>query len=237
MFTSANNLSVLLNNNSYASFYVYYNNKIKVHKDKQGLYNTGYASINTSLEYLIQSPNTTSSFYLNYNIQNLKAVSISENTTYISIHKGYDSTSYLNTQSIEYLYIPDNIRTLYIKHCDLKHITVPNNVTSLILNYNTKLEYVNFIDNNPTSLTFNEGAFYGCTSLKYIKLPNRLSNIGANTFTSCTNLQYVILPNHMYELKTNTFNCCYKLQYVNTSNITIVGNNCFDSCYSLKYCD
>ncbi len=80
-------------------------------------------------------------------------------------------------------------------------------------------------------------AFYYCTSLKYITIPQEHSyQFGNNMFQYCYSLKYITLPK-INNLKTGTsaFNCCYSLQYISLPKSTgSISGSTFTSCFSLN---
>ena len=88
------------------------------------------------------------------------------------------------------------------------------------------------IPNSITSIGGN--AFYGCTSLESITLPNSITTIGYGAFVDCTNLSSVIIPDGVTRIENHTFNGCTKLTSVTIpASVTEIGSYAFENCYRL----
>ena len=63
----------------------------------------------------------------------------------------------------------------------------------------------------------------------------RVSEIDRYAFWNCTKLERVVIPEGITEIPDYTFQNCYKLKVVYLSrNIQTIGYNAFDGCYSLE---
>ena len=70
----------------------------------------------------------------------------------------------------------------------------------------------------PSSVTYSDktfeisnigdSAFYECSSLTDITLPNSLTSIGKMVFTSCTSLTSIVFPNNLTSLGEYAFSNC-----------------------------
>ncbi len=60
--------------------------------------------------------------------------------------------------------------------------------------------------------TIGDYAFYGCTSLVSVDLPDSLSSIGVCSFCECTSLTSVSLPSGLIMLNSNAFRGCTSLE-------------------------
>ncbi len=68
-------------------------------------------------------------------------------------------------------------------------------------------------------------AFYGCTGLTSITIPNSVTSIGSNAFKGCTKVTSVTIPNSVTEICPSAFNGCTML----TSIVVESGNTKYDS--------
>lgn len=86
---------------------------------------------------------------------------------------------------------------------------------------------------NYTVTSIGTCAFYYCTSLTNITIPNTVTTIGNSAF-AYSSLTEIIIPNSVTSLGTSTFLQCAGLSSVNLSdNITSVGYNTFSACINL----
>ena len=68
-------------------------------------------------------------------------------------------------------------------------------------------------------------AFYGCTSLTSITIPNSVTSIGEATFARCSGLTSVTIPNSVTSIGTSAFSGCSSL----ASIVVEEGNTIYDS--------
>ena len=93
-----------------------------------------------------------------------------------------------------------------------------------------------FKDNQITSVGNN--AFYGCTSLTSINLPN-VTTIDGGSFSSCSALTNVELPNltECVKYTGSQFAYCSALERIRLPKITSLTNQMFFQCTNLKVID
>ena len=81
----------------------------------------------------------------------------------------------------------------------------------------------------------NHGAFYGCISLKEIKLSSNLQSIGSKAFLSCSSLNNVIIPESVTVIEDYAFYNCSSLTTITIPNkVTEMGRDVFSGCTSLE---
>ncbi|MCL2061833.1 MAG: leucine-rich repeat domain-containing protein [Firmicutes bacterium] len=81
-----------------------------------------------------------------------------------------------------------------------------------------------------------DNAFWGCTALTSIIIPNSVTSIGNNAFYGCTGLTSIIIPNSVTSIGNNAFYGCTGLTNVifeSGSKLTTIGNNAFMDCIGL----
>lgn len=83
-----------------------------------------------------------------------------------------------------------------------------------------------------TAIGYN--AFYGCTDLTSVTLPNSMKDIGSGAFTACRALTSVNIPNSVTNIDNGAFNECSALtSIVIPSSVTSIGSSAFLSCSGL----
>lgn len=81
-------------------------------------------------------------------------------------------------------------------------------------------------------------AFYGCSRLKSIIIPNSVINMGEQVFYNCVSLETVILSNNITAIESMTFqNCANLLSITIPESIKSIGYQAFTGCNSLKKVD
>ena len=95
----------------------------------------------------------------------------------------------------------------------------------------TNLENITF----PHSCTINQNAFWNCTSLKTIQIPDNVTCINTFTFCRCSSLKSVIIPNTVTQINSYAFKNCSKLEsIVLPPSLTIINADIFNGCEQLK---
>ncbi|MCR4631063.1 MAG: leucine-rich repeat domain-containing protein [Treponema sp.] len=78
-------------------------------------------------------------------------------------------------------------------------------------------------------------AFYGCSAINSIMLPEGITSIGNCAFQDCSNLYRITIPNSVIEIEHGAFRDCYKLSdLVLSTNLISIGYECFDTCRALE---
>ena len=79
-----------------------------------------------------------------------------------------------------------------------------------------------------------ERAFYECTGLTSVTIPNSVTTIGGYAFYECTGLTSVTIGNSVTTIGKNAFYCCTGLTSVTIGNsVTTIGESAFSSCTGL----
>ena len=138
----------------------------------------------------------------------------------------------------------------------LASVTIGNSVTSIGSKafygtgiYNNSSEGVFFVDNwvcgykgtmpPNTAISLVEGtrgisgsAFFGCSGLTSVAIPNSVTSIGECAFFYCTGLESIELPNSVTTIGKEAFMACENLKHVILGNsVTSIGDQAFDGVY------
>ena len=77
-----------------------------------------------------------------------------------------------------------------------------------------------------------EGAFWGCSSLESITIPNSVTSIGESAFYDCRSLASITIPNSVTSIGESAFDGCESLKSIIIPNsVTSIGNYAFEGCY------
>ena len=82
--------------------------------------------------------------------------------------------------------------------------------------------------------TIGDHAFYGCTGLTSVIIPNSVTSIGESAFGGCTGLTEVTIGNSVTTINYAAFYGCTGLTSVTIPNsVTTIGDYAFEGCYGL----
>ncbi|MBR2608012.1 MAG: leucine-rich repeat domain-containing protein, partial [Bacteroidaceae bacterium] len=77
-------------------------------------------------------------------------------------------------------------------------------------------------------------AFYRCTSLTSIVIPNSVTSIGEDAFYNCFRLTSIVIPNSVTSIGEDAFRGCNSLTSITIPNsVTSIGNSAFYGCSGL----
>lgn len=103
-------------------------------------------------------------------------------------------------------------------------VTIPSSVT-----YNDIVYSVTSIDHH---------AFYNCSDLISVTIPNSVTYIGEQAFYGCSSLTSVTIPNSVTYIDEQAFSGCSGLTSINIpESVTSIGYNAFSGCTSLPVID
>ena len=78
-------------------------------------------------------------------------------------------------------------------------------------------------------------AFYGCSGLTSITIPNSVTSIGNYAFSTCSGLTSVTIPNSVTSIGDYAFRDCSGLTSVTIGNsVTSIGDSTFEGCSKLE---
>ena len=159
----------------------------------------------------------------------------------IEIDKG-TLTHYYIDRNQEVVYIPKNatkIGSNFLKNYSdcIKKVIIPSSIKSIepFAFYNCiKLECVEFEDEN-SDVKIDEGAFYGCSSLSSIMLPQQLKTISKQSFYGCSSLKKVQISNSVEQIENDAFGKCISLeQLIIPPTVKIISSCAFYCCSKLE---
>ena len=87
----------------------------------------------------------------------------------------------------------------------------------------------------PNTITaIGEYAFEGCSSLPNVELPNSVTTLGTRAFMNCTNMTNIVIPNSVNSIGGSAFYGCNNLKGIVIPNsVTDIGSDAFRNCTSL----
>ena len=118
---------------------------------------------------------------------------------------------------------------------DLTYTTTNEEVTISDCNEAATGELVipDTIGGNPVT-SIGKRAFYECSRLTSITIPNSVTSIGAGAFEGCNNLTSITIPDSVTSIGTFAFDGCTSLKSITIPDrVTSVGQYAFDGCSSL----
>jgi len=95
-------------------------------------------------------------------------------------------------------------------------------------------KYVNLDLSGSTFTEIGTYAFYSCTSLTSITIPDTVTSIGLGAFQSCTGLTSITIPNSVTSIGDSAFDRCTSLTSITIpDSVTSIQNGAFAYCTSL----
>ena len=200
--------------------------------------------------------------YDSYDGEYFGSVVIPETVTYNGTTYGVTSIrsrAFEDCSSLTSITIPNGVTSIggqaFYGCTSLTSVTIPNSVTSIgnyAFRYCSSLPVENnlrYADTylveavNKTLSTYSikegtkwvgDGAFYDCTSLTSVTIPNSVTSIGEWAFSGCSSLTSVTIGESVTSIGAGAFYNCSSLTSVTIPNsVTSIGDDAFCNCYSL----
>ena len=152
----------------------------------------------------------------------LKSIQLSKNLKIIR-NDAFDHCS-----ALKKIVVPDGveqIETWAFEQCTaLEEVILPDSIKTI---YDKEDGYVE-------SYGIGSSLFYGCSSLKSIKLPKELGIISEGMFSGCTSLKTIEIPSGVTSIGPEAFKDCSSLRKIKLpGKVTEIGNNAFKDCTQL----
>ena len=101
--------------------------------------------------------------------------------------------------------------------------------------WNAHMNKINTIIANSGMTHIGNSAFYYCSSLTAVTIPDSVISIGAGAFTGCSSLGSVDIPSSVTSIGNYAFDYCSSLTAITIPNsVTSIGNSAFANCTSLS---
>lgn len=154
---------------------------------------------------------------------------------------GIGKKSFKDTNAIKSLVVEDGICNIFdsaFENCGISNVTLPNTIKifgSSVFANNDNLTTFDF----PTHPGFVETGYkvlYDCNNLTSITLGENIKVISAESFYQCNKLTNVVIPDGLQAILFRAF-ARTGITEINLKNITGLGSQAFEHCYSLATID
>ena len=82
-------------------------------------------------------------------------------------------------------------------------------------------------------LSLDNYAFYGCTNLESVTIPQEVTSFGTYVFRGCLSLRFISIPSAVKTIGTYSFYDCRSLRYIAMGGVLSYPSNSFYNCHSL----
>ena len=163
---------------------------------------------------------------------------IGENVTAIGNYAFYHST---NLQSLT---IPSSIVSIgqgaYDGCSQLTQVSINSNAV-LSKEYNPTVNFSTIFGQQVKTYALGDAitsigdyAFYGCSNITSLNIPNGVTKIGNGTFYGCTGLASITIPSNVTSIGDRAFQFCTGISALNIPNITRIGISAFADCVGVS---
>ena len=171
-----------------------------------------------------------------YGCKSLTSITIPDGVTSVGRYAFYNTSYYNNSSNWEN-------GVLYIGNHLIEAKTSINGAYEIKNGTRTIAGYAFYGCTSLTSVTIPDSvtsvgryAFYNCVSLTSITIPDGVTSIGEYTFYSCDNLTSITIPDNVTSIGDDAFCNCTSLTSITIpDSVTSIGNSALYGCTSLEY--
>ena len=110
-----------------------------------------------------------------------------------------------------------------------------NKTNPYVVLFKVKSEDITYCKINANTKVIYSYAFFSCSKLTSITIPNSVTSIGMRAFIHCRNLENVTISNSVTSIGDHAFYICDSLTSITIPNsVAFIGKSAFEGCYSLK---
>ena len=181
----------------------------------------------SSLEKLVWDSNISPNSVTRFCGESLKEVILGQNMTIIG------ASAFSGCSGLTSITIPNSVTSIgagVFDGCPLEKVVWDSSASPSFSN-NKSLKEVVFGSN---VTTIGDWAFFGCSGLTSITIPNSVTTIGYGAFENCSNLTDITIPNSVTTIGQEAFYGCTGLTNLMIPNsVTTIGDGAFWSCSGL----
>ena len=140
--------------------------------------------------------------------------------------------------SLENVTLPESVKTMgqrVFENCSsLKAITLPKDLDEIRVELFVNCHSLETVIIQSAS-RIGSHAFYGCTALVSITLPDSITVIEEHAFNGCASLKSIVIPSKVTQIYYAAFINCTGLESITLSeSLMSIGNSAFENCTALK---